>query len=110
LQQNTFFSIKIFENYLENFVIVCGLFVFFFFIISVLLLEIQLSVGEGGDPIDQFKLNTFLCLSQARTWISNVLCHGLLMLNELRWGVVVCFVDTGGIIDHHFLFIMILFL
>jgi hypothetical protein len=51
-----------------------------------------------------------LCLSQARTWISNVICHGLLCVQwvQLRWEVIVCLVDIGGIDDHHclnFLFI-----
>jgi hypothetical protein len=33
-------------------------------------------------------------LSHARTWISN-------MLSELRWAVIVRFVDIGEFIDHH---------
>jgi hypothetical protein len=29
---------------------------------------------------------TFVCLSQARTWISNVICHDFFfMIGELRW-------------------------
>jgi hypothetical protein len=43
----------------------------------VMLLEIQLSRGEGLDPVNQFNPATFLFLSQARTWISNVICSGL---------------------------------
>jgi hypothetical protein len=38
----------------------------------VMLLEIQLSRGEGLDPVNQFNLDTFLFLSQARTWISTL--------------------------------------
>jgi hypothetical protein len=29
------------------------------------------------------------------------LFHGLLVFNDLRSDVVVCFVDIGGIVDHH---------
>jgi hypothetical protein len=31
-----------------------------------------LEIDEGWDPINQFNPTTFLCLSQTRTWISNV--------------------------------------
>jgi hypothetical protein len=41
----------------------------------------------------------------SRTWISNVICHGLFCV-LLRWEVIVCFVDIGVIVDHHFLFII----
>ena len=30
---------------------------------------------EGWDPIKQCNPATFLCLSQAKTWISNVICY-----------------------------------
>ena len=53
--------------------------------ISVLPLEIQLSRGEGWDPIKQFNLVTFLCLSQA-TGISNIICRGLLLC--VQWAMV----------------------
>ena len=98
------------------FVIVCGnfecVFYFYFLFIYVLLLEIQLSRGEGWDPINRFNPATSLCLSQARTWISNIMLLSLIFVfNELRWEVIVCFVDIGGIVDHHclnFLFIIAL--
>ena len=45
--------------------------------IHVLPLEIQLSRGKGWDPINQFNLSTSLCLSKARTWISNVISQGI---------------------------------
>jgi hypothetical protein len=45
---------------------------------------------------------TFVCLSQAGTWISSSLCLMVLFVtNELKWEVVVGFV--GGIVDHHYL-------
>ena len=71
-----------------------------------------------GDPIikrgglgshKSFNTTTFVCLSQARTWISNVvMCCGLFVFNALRWEVIVCFLDICGIDDHNcltFLFI-----
>jgi hypothetical protein len=47
-------------------------------------------------PINQLNPATFLCLVQARTWIS----IDLLMFNDLRWEVIVRFVDIGGIAVH----------
>jgi len=44
--------------------------------VHVLRLEIQLSRGEGWYPINQLNPAIFLCLSQARTRISNVKWHG----------------------------------
>jgi len=44
-----------------------------------------------------------------RTWISNIICHGLFCV-QLRWEVIVCFVDIGGIDNYHslnFLFIIL---
>jgi hypothetical protein len=66
----------------------------FFFIlslfISIMQLEFQLSKGENLDLIDRFYPATLLCLSQARTWISNSICRCLFyMFNELRWEVIV---------------------
>ena len=48
--------------------------------------------------------------TQARTWICNVICCGLFFVQrvQLRWEVIVRFVDIGGNDDHHclnFLFI-----
>jgi hypothetical protein len=75
----------------------------FFFIIILnfvfmkLILEIQLSGGRSWDHINRFYLPTFLCLSQARTWISNGICCGLYFcLFEVE--VVVRLVDIGEII------------
>jgi hypothetical protein len=46
--------------------------VFYRLFLYVLPLEIQLSREEGWDPINRFNSAILLCLSQARTWISNV--------------------------------------
>ena len=52
---------------------------------------------------------TFLCLSQARIWFSNIIwCCLFFMINMLSWEDIVCFVDIGEIVGHHcsnFLFI-----
>ena len=82
------------------------------YIDDVLLLEIWLSRWEGWDPINWLNPATFLRPSQVRTWISNIICHGLFSV-QLRCEVVVHFVDIGEIDDLHcvnFLFITITFL
>ena len=55
------------------------------------------------DPIYRFNPATFLCLSQARTWIFNVICHGNFCVQwvQIKWEMIVRFVDIGGIDDHH---------
>jgi len=48
--------------------------------------------GRGTSILFKTNLVTFLCLSQARTWTSNVICRGtFLLFNDLRWEVVVRF-------------------
>ena len=72
------------------FVIVCGLVVWERIGACCLYmhcrLEIHVSRGEGWDPINRFNPVTLLCLSQARTWISNIICLGLIL----------CSVQTRG--------------
>jgi hypothetical protein len=64
--------------------------------------EIQLSRREGWDSINRFNCATFLCLSQARTWIFNVMCHGLFFVySGLMWEMIVHFVDIDGIVYIH---------
>ena len=46
--------------------------VLFCLFIYVLPFEIQLSIGEGLNPINPFNPTTLLCLFQDRTWIYNV--------------------------------------
>ena len=44
----------------------------------------------------------YLCPSQNRVWISNVICRAhLFVFIELRWNVIDCFVGMGGFVDHH---------
>ena len=66
-----------------------------------------------GIPLISLTPPHFVCLSQARTWISNVICGGLFVLSKWRREMIVRFVDIGGIVDHHclnFLFIRYLWL
>ena len=57
--------------------------------------------GEDWDPINRFNPATILCMSEFRTWISNVICRGtLFVFSEL----IVRFVDIDGIVDHRSLF------
>jgi hypothetical protein len=63
---------------------------------------IQLSRMKGWDPIIRFNLTTYLCKSQARTRISNVIMSWFVfMFNKLRWDVIIGFVDIGRIVDHY---------
>ena len=42
-------------------------------------------IKRGGKrPINWFNLGTYLCLSQARTWISNIVCHGLFCVQWVK--------------------------
>jgi hypothetical protein len=43
-----------------------------------------------------------MCLSQARSLISNVTCRGLIVFSDLRSEVIVRFVDICVIVDHQF--------
>ena len=72
-------------------VIVCGLYMI------ALPLEIQLS--RGYDAINRFNTATFFGFPTSYVAVS-FLCDQWV---QLRWEVIVCFVDIGGIIDHHFL-------
>ena len=68
---------KIPDNYLSGSEYVQDLYPLF---IHVFPLEAQLSRG-GWDPINLFNPATCLCLSQARTWISNIICPGLVCVH-----------------------------
>ena len=74
------------------FVIICGLFEWKLICVcfsSLVYIAVQLSRGKGCYPINQFKPTTCVCLSQARTWISNVICK--------------YFVNVGHAIIHYLL-------
>jgi len=60
----------------------------------------QYMVKQKNVTFNRFNTTTVLCLSQTRTWISNTICRGFFVFNELRSEVIVHFVDIGGIVDH----------
>ena len=64
---------------------------------------------KGWGPIKLFNLATRLCLSQARTWISNVICRGIFTFKDLRWEGVVLFFHIGGNIDHRYLSCLLIY-
>ena len=66
--------------------------VFHCLFISVLLLEIQFLRGKCWDLINRLNLTIFLCLSQARTWISINICRCLFCIQwfEVRVCCVFC--------------------
>ena len=72
------------------------------------MIKLYLQIKNNNNQLNLPKL--FVPVS-SRTWISNVICHCLFFLfNDLRWEVIVCFFDIGGIVDNHhlnFLFINI---
>ena len=53
-------------------------------------------------PIIRFNPVTFVCLSKARTWISNAICNVVFffVFSELWLEEIVRFVDIGGLISH----------
>jgi hypothetical protein len=59
--------------------------------------------GSGSVQVSSF---AYICvaileiqLSRARTWIYNVICCDIFVFNDLRWEVVICFVDISRIIE-----------
>ena len=68
----------------------------FFSFVSICICCWRSSYQEGrvGIPLNGFPLLYVLCLSQARTWISNTICHGLFCV-QLRWELVFSIVDIG---------------
>ena len=56
----------------------------------------------NSDHINQFNTKTFSCQFQTRSWISNIICHDLLLVFKcFRWELFVSSVDFGRIVDHH---------
>jgi hypothetical protein len=52
---------------------------------------------EGWDSINLFNPTTFVCLSQVKNYISNIICCDLLCVQwlEIRW-MIVCFVNINS--------------
>ena len=66
----------------------------------------------SNTSFNRFNTSTCLCLSQGRTWISNVVCCGLFYVQwvKLRWEVIVLYVMKVKFVDRrrlNFLFIII---
>ena len=91
---------------------------FFIVCLYVFPLENQLSKEEGWDPINRFDSSSLLCLSQSmnRSWafgaqMTAIVCFvdigGIVDHHCLE--VIVCFVDIGGIVDHHCLEVIVRF-
>ena len=60
-----------------------------------------LIIGEGRFyPIYQLKPAIFLCISDARTCIFNIICLDTFIV-QIRWELAERFVDIGGIAKHH---------
>ena len=78
---------------------------FFIVCLYVFPLENQLSKEEGWDPINRFDSSSLLCLSQIQEPVVVFRCS----LSSFQMTVIVCFVDIGGIVDHHCLEVIVCF-
>ena len=71
-------------------------------------------IKRGGrlDPINRLNTASFLCLSQARHWISNIICRGVSCVQwvQLKLQVIVLYVVIGGIDYHHSLICLFIIL
>jgi hypothetical protein len=79
---------------------------FFFILYRLFILNCHLKSNyhEGWDRINWFNPVSLLCLFQARTCISNIICRGIFSCSiGLRWEVIVRFVVICRIVDHHYL-------
>ena len=57
--------------------------------------------GKGWDPINQFNSATFLYLSQARTYIFNIMGRGIFLCTMIGESWFLRFVGVGRIVDYH---------
>jgi hypothetical protein len=58
---------------------------FALFCVCSVIAVVPISWGEGWDHINKSNPDTYLCLSQARTWISNVILR-FILLCSINWG------------------------
>ena len=95
-----FFFLQILESKLSIHVRIYACFLSFAYIWIAVEMAV---IKRGGDcgPINRFNSATMLCLSQARTLISNVICRGLFEVYwvRIRWEMIVRFVYIGWIDD-----------
>ena len=68
------------------------------------------AIKNGGLGFNRSNSTTFLCLSQTKTWISNVIYDGLFLFlfSELKREVIVRLIVIGGIVDYHCLSFLVL--
>ena len=57
----------------------------FFFIVCLYRWRSNYQKGDVWDPINWFNPTTFVYLSQARTWVSNVICHTFCNSFCIQW-------------------------
>jgi hypothetical protein len=77
-------------------------------VVNFIVQETAVCRWQGWDHLSWFNPTTFLRLSLARNWISNVIWPCLFVFSMFRWEEIVRLVDFGGIADHYclnFLFI-----
>ena len=73
-----------------------------FIIICLYLLPLEIELSRGGGLASQLNPHPiFVHVTSARTWISSAICHGLFVFNDMRWEVIVHFVDTDRTVNHH---------
>ena len=93
-------------NILVSFWVEANLCRFFIIVKYVLPLEIQSSRGEF--PLTSFTLPHFCVFPKLGLDFQRHMPWSFFVFRELRWEVIVRFVDIGGLVDHHclnFLFI-----
>ena len=60
-----------------------------------------------GIPLSSLFQPHFCACSKTGPVFPNAISHCLFMFNEISWEVIVCFVDIGGIVDHHCLYFLL---
>jgi hypothetical protein len=60
--------------------------------ISITVRDSLIKLGHWRDVIDWFNHDIFVCMIQAKTWISILICPGLFVFKDLRREVVFPFV------------------
>ena len=70
----------------------------------------RISYQKVGVPLTGLTLPHFCACPNPETWFSIVICRGLSVFSELSSNGSNCFVDIGGIVDHHCLEVIVSFL
>lgn len=70
--------------------------------VSVLPVEFKNDQEKSLDHFNRFRTATFLCESQARSCMLNVISRGIFhIFDDLWWKVIVRLIDIDGIVDNH---------